>query len=759
MTSGRIALAPTEGWLSLVLVTLACLTMAWAIDDARWVLGRPDYLDFLVLAAIGGTLSGFIGPKVRWGRWRTFFIGSIFAALIVPILTGSVAYPHGASIGQMYDATATAVVDAYRDLAIYNLSSTVQFLHYVLTLGLLVWATSMFASYSVFGHRRPLGGLVVVGVILVGNMSLTLNDELGFLVVFTIAALFLLIRAHVFDEQTEWLRRRIGDPATISTVYLRGGSLFIVSAVVMAMLLTNAAASAPLAGAWDGVEDGLITLSRSVQRFLPTGGSTRAVGLAFGPNAQVGQIWTTDTSPAVTIARNPADKTHYYWRAVTYDQIDLKGWSQTDTTTAVIPAAGRIEDQLADDVDRTARRSVTFTVSPEDFRATTILSPATPNEINQSVRLSTVGKDGYFATLDRTGPSEPYTVTALTPTIGNDPGQLNDAALEATGTDYPQEIKDLYLGGLDSMGPNANALEAKIVAEAKSKAPFDLANQLVTELHSSTYTYSTDIRDVDCSTLSTVECFATYKTGFCQYYAATMAVILRDLGIPTRIAEGFLPGTIDPNTGIETVLFSNSHAWVEVYFVGYGWVSFDPTGGGVSQILPLPSGVPVASTGPKPSSSTPGAVRPQPIDVGDNGSNPGGGPASGRGGLPSLGPLVAVGFLLLLVVGALAFVTWQRGPRGGTSADGAYGTVVRIASRLGFGPRPAQTVYEYAGSLGEVLPTVRPELEMVARAKVESVYAREILSQDRIDSLRQAQRRLRVGLLRLAFRRKDRKRK
>ena len=109
------------------------------------------------------------------------------------------------------------------------------------------------------------------------------------------------------------------------------------------------------------------------------------------------------------------------------------------------------------------------------------------------------------------------------------------------------------------------------------------------------------------------------------------------------------------------------------------------------------------------------------------------GPArAGSAAAGSLGPLVAVLALLLLIVGAVAFVAWQRGPRGGTTADDAYGTVTRIASRFGFGPRPNQTVYEYAGVLSDVLPIVRPELETVARAKVESVYAREILGDERI---------------------------
>lgn len=753
----RRPLGPAEGWLTLASVLLICLTMAWAIDDARWVLGNPEYLDLLVLAAGGGVLVGFIGPKVGWGRWLTFLIGAIFAALLVPLITGLVAHPGGAPIGTLYSATADSAVQAYTDIAIRDLSSTTEYLHYVLVLAMVVWATSMFASYAVFGHHRPLSAVLVVGVILVANMSLTYNDQLLYLVLFSVGSLLLLIRSHVFDEQSEWLRRRIGDPASISSVYMRGGAAFIAVAVTSSFVLTQTAASAPLAGAWDGVEDGLIGLSQSVSRFLPTGGSTRAIGLAFGPNTRVEQLWTTDRSLAVTIRRNPTDDGVYYWRAWTYDKIDLTGWGQSTSTSVDIPADAPIFDQRADDVDPQGRHSFTFTVTPGEFRASTILSPQTPITVDQGIRLTTVGEEGYFATIDRSGGSGAYTVTALTPVNGNDPGQLNLAALRATDTTYPDEIKALYLPFADGMlGPEALKLEAKIIDEAASQAPIDLANQLVAELHSSTYEYQTDVRDLPCAGLSTVECFAIYKKGFCQYYAATMAVILRDLGIPTRIAQGFLPGARDRNAATEQVLFSNAHAWVEVYFPGYGWLPFDPTGNNISQLAPLPSGNPTASGSLRPIPSTSATGGPFPTE-----RDPAGGTGAGPfgGGPTALGPLVAVLALLMLVVGAVAFLTWQRGPRGGTTADDAYGTVTRIASRFGFGPRPNQTVYEYAGVLGEVLPTVRPQLQTVARAKVESVYAREILGDERLASLKAAQRRLRVSLLRLAFRRNKRRRR
>ena len=235
-----------------------------------------------------------------------------------------------------------------------------------------------------------------------------------------------------------------------------------------------------------------------------------------------------------------------------------------------------------------------------------------------------------------------------------------------------------------------------------------------------------------------------------------MTTILRDLAIPARMVEGFLPGTRDPS-GAEHILNNNAHAWVEVYFPTYGWVTFDPTGANLpTQIGPLPSGNPGSPSPSASSSVRPAAtIRGRDIPPGD----PGGvGAAGSTGGTPA-GPLIAVTVLLLVIVAGIAFAVWRRGPRGGTTADAAYGMVTQIASRLGFGPRPQQTVYEYAGTLSDVLPDVRPELETVARAKVEAVYARQVLGDERIETLRAAQRRLRVALLRLAFRRKERRRR
>ncbi|MEU3270700.1 transglutaminaseTgpA domain-containing protein [Saccharomonospora sp. NPDC006951] len=65
------------------------------------------------------------------------------------------------------------------------------------------------------------------------------------------------------------------------------------------------------------------------------------------------------------------------------------------------------------------------------------------------------------------------------------------------------------------------------------------------------------------------------KRGFCEQYASSMAVMLRSLGVPTRVAIGFTTGY--PTSDYRTITSQDAHAWVEVYFGDKGWVSFDPT--------------------------------------------------------------------------------------------------------------------------------------------------------------------------------------
>ena len=80
------------------------------------------------------------------------------------------------------------------------------------------------------------------------------------------------------------------------------------------------------------------------------------------------------------------------------------------------------------------------------------------------------------------------------------------------------------------------------------------------------------------------------KRGYCQYFAGAMALMLRYLGVPARVAVGFTSGTYDERSRTWTVTDHDAHAWVEVWFRGYGWLPFDPTPGRGSLSAPYSTG-------------------------------------------------------------------------------------------------------------------------------------------------------------------------
>ncbi len=72
------------------------------------------------------------------------------------------------------------------------------------------------------------------------------------------------------------------------------------------------------------------------------------------------------------------------------------------------------------------------------------------------------------------------------------------------------------------------------------------------------------------------------KQGHCEYFASSMAIMLRTLRIPSRVVNGFTSDEFNDVTGNYVVRARDAHAWVEAYFPNYGWITFDPTPGGAT---------------------------------------------------------------------------------------------------------------------------------------------------------------------------------
>lgn len=743
-------LSPPAGWLSLVLLALMAMVVGWAVDDARWVPGPESLTDFLPWAGLGGVLAGGIGGILGLGRFRAALAGAVVAAIAVPLLVGSVILPGVDDYLAVYRATAEAAYRAFVDLVVRGQGTTSEFGHFLLALALLMWGTAQFAAYAVFGHGRAMPAVVSLGTLLLVNVILTVRDQYLYVVAFSALALFLLVRLHAVDERGEWLRRRIGDPAPLTSVILRAGTVFVTVAIVGSLALTATARSDPLRDAWTGAEGWLVDTGRVLQRWFPFLTNARGpAGVDFGDSVEIGVSWTSDPSTAAVIALPTGEDEAFYWRASTYDQYVDPGWTTTDV--AEVDRAAN-EPLLAGSFDAPGeggRRPIAFRVEPAKYRGAQILSPDSPTTIDQDVVVHLVGPAAFLGSVDRRGGNDPYTVSAEVITFGDDdPAAVTENKLRAAGDVYPAELARYLVVPPGVIGPDAAALLASAESTADSPAAYDLAVSMVRVLTGPSFEYDADVSDVDCGNESRVECFARVRRGFCLYFASTMAVLLREAGVPTRLAQGFLPGE-RASDGSETISMAGAHAWVEVWFPGYGWQLFDPTKGRTVAVAP-PEGEAVPSPSPRPSAGPDDDVDPSrpPPSIPGGGTAP---PSDGGTGFGA-GPFIAIGVLLGGAMVLLAITAYRRGPREVT-ADGAWRTTTGLATRLGFGPRPTQTIYEYAAALGDVLPDVRPELHTVARAKVEVAYGHRILGADRMAALRAATARLRFGLWRLVLRR------
>ncbi|WP_447003674.1 transglutaminaseTgpA domain-containing protein [Saccharothrix isguenensis] len=106
---------------------------------------------------------------------------------------------------------------------------------------------------------------------------------------------------------------------------------------------------------------------------------------------------------------------------------------------------------------------------------------------------------------------------------------------------------------------------------------FDQATALYRHFTDGTqgYTYTTQTSDTNTSADALADFVLAGKKGFCEQYASAMAIMARSVGMASRVALGFTGGF--PTGDYQTITSQDAHAWVEIYFPGYGWMVFDPT--------------------------------------------------------------------------------------------------------------------------------------------------------------------------------------
>lgn len=161
--------------------------------------------------------------------------------------------------------------------------------------------------------------------------------------------------------------------------------------------------------------------------------------------------------------------------------------------------------------------------------------------------------------------------------------EVNPTAAQLAASEIGAGVVDPELLQLPADMPPVIAQTAHEVADAAPSA-YDKALALQTYLRSPPFRYSEEApvdEGFDGSGMDALAVFLDRKVGYCVHYASAMAVMARELGIPSRIAVGFQPGKrslVDGKT-VFSVTTDDLHAWPELYFEGIGWLRFEPTPG------------------------------------------------------------------------------------------------------------------------------------------------------------------------------------
>jgi transglutaminase-like putative cysteine protease len=207
--------------------------------------------------------------------------------------------------------------------------------------------------------------------------------------------------------------------------------------------------------------------------------------------------------------------------------------------------------------------------------------------------------------------------------------------------------------------PRVTALAEAVTAGAPTT--YDKVEALVAWIGAHTR-YSTDIPPVPAGSDTVDDFLFGHRVGFCEQISTALTVMARSIGIPAREAVGYVPGPYNPVTDLYEVRAKDAHAWVQVWFPGYGWQSFDPTA-----VVPLAN--------PSPGATLLGTA--------------------GRGLARWWLPLVLAAFGVVAAV--LGTRAWRRRPR--TWVDRVLRDMERAGRRAGARRAPGDTVREHASAL------------------------------------------------------------
>jgi len=385
-----------------------------------------------------------------------------------------------------------------------------------------------FATSATVYERSPIISVAVLGLTIGVLSTISFEDGAGiFFAVFLVCTVGLLLSLDRAGPEDP------GRPAVAAGVVV----------VALVLLLPRMPFSD------ETVSPGMIDWTR-----IGTGGTSR-----LDVQADVGDYLTAGRDAELMRIQSSEP---LLWRGGTMDYFDGIRWS--DTTQ---PGADDGEE-IAPGVET---RTVVQRVQVLNARTDIIFGGYRIVQTSEPYGSATQNSDGSWSMERPFEEGDSYELLSRVP-------QPTVSQLEDAGTDYPSVVAQKFLQLPDDPPPAVAQTADRIQSKYDPKTPYDEARAIEKYLtYDGGFTYNLDVsyRRAD---QAIEEFLGDGKEGFCTQFSTSMALLLREMGVPSRVVYGATAGE-EVGTNEYLVKGSNMHTWVEAYFPGVGWYPFNPTPG------------------------------------------------------------------------------------------------------------------------------------------------------------------------------------
>ena len=449
------------------------------------------------------------------------------------------------------------------------------------------------------------------------------------------------------------------------------------------------------------------------------------------------------------------------WRLMVYDRFDGTDFApSSDPRSDLVQFVGPLAGELAPNLKVT---QVTQEVEIQELGSFWLPAATTPIRVEAGRRVLANPTFASLTVNQRLRKGFSYTVVSQVPEI-----KASDLEGPVDYRDYPEMASYLETGNLDrEVRERARA----VVGAKKADTPFEKALAIQDYLRSPEFKYNLNVPALSAGGNQLRRFLTQVREGYCEQFAIAMAMMAREVGIPSRVAVGFTAGEI-VDKDFQQVTTHDAHAWPELWFPDAGWAPFEPTPRADGTVtLPIyttpagrdPNGAAGSAAAEQPQSgpTTTGPRRqaPEPDPAAESDPLAGGG--TERGLLKR--PLVRAGAGLVLLVALVPGVKWGRnllarrraGRRPRDAVAESYAELTGWARDAGIGRRGAETPAAYARRLNDDFAGDADPLVELTRLFERAEYGADEPDGDQADRARRLARSARSSLAgRLGWRRR-----